>query len=180
MSLIAKIKKGFQRRSLEKLVEKKTVSEPMSFQKARMVGVIFDASDLEKRKVALNYIESLRKQGKQVRALGYFDMVQPETNFSFKFYTKKDMNWKGLPIKEEIKQFLENKFDLFINLCPTTNLYSEAIAALSKAVLKIGPVSDNFHCYDLMIDSSNTLSDFMAQLELLLQKTNNSHEPTQV
>ncbi len=181
MSFFNRIKKNIQRKTISKRLEQETREKnAMSFQRAKKVGLIFDATELDRREVALKYVESLRDQKKLVWKLGFFQNQQDKEDFSFKYFTQKDINWKGTPQKEDINQFLDHQFDLFINLSPVTNLYTEVIAALSKAHLKLGPVCDNHNCYDLMIDSKDTMEDFITQMELLLQKTNNSHEPTQV
>jgi hypothetical protein len=183
MSFLNDIKRGIQQRTLKKQLSKKDrKTESMNMAKATLIGLVFDATNLSERNTVLTYADQLKKKGKQIRLLGYFEQTPQEDSFSFKHYTKKDINWKGIPSGQSIKEFLDKKLDLFIHLNLATNLHSESIAALSDASLKIGPVTENVHCYDLMIDpaKNQNLNDFIKQVEALLQKTNTEHEPTNV
>lgn len=183
MSFLNDIKRGIQQRTLKKQLSKKDrKTGEVNMAKAKLIGLLFDATNLSERNTVVTYADQLKKKGKKVKLLGHFEQAPQEDSFSFKHYTKKDINWKGTPTGQDIKDFLEHKFDLFIHLNLTTNLHSEAVAALSDASLKIGPVTENVHCYDLMIDpaKNQNLSDFIKQVEALLQKTNTEHEPTNV
>ncbi len=183
MSFLKDIQRGLQQRTLKKKLAKedRKVGE-MNMAKAKLIGLVFDANELAKRDIVLAYAEKLKKEGKHVRLLGFLEQPPAEDSFTFKYYTKKDINWKGVPAGQDIKDFLDEPLDLFIHINLSTNLHSEAIAALSNASLKIGPVTENIHCYDLMIDpaKNQSLSDFIQQVEQLLQKTNTEHEPTKV
>lgn len=183
MSFLKDIKRGIQKRTLKKQLskQKRNMGE-MNLAKAKLIGLVFDATELAQRKIVLAYADQLRKKGKQVQLLGHFEQAPQEDSFTFKYYTKKDINWKGTPSSNEIKDFIEAPLDLLIHLNLSTNLHSESIAALSNASLKVGPVTENVHCYDLMIDpgKNQDLSDFINQVEQLLQKTNNEHEHTKV
>ena len=181
MSFLNDIKRGIQQRTLKKQLSKKErKTGEMNMAKAKLIGLVFDATNLSERNTVLAYADQLKKAGKKVKLLAHFEQAPQEDSFSFKYYTKKDINWKGTPTGQSIKDFLEQAFDLFIHLNLTTNLHSESIAGLSDASLKIGPVTENVHCYDLMIDpaKNQNLSDFIKQVEALLQKTNTEHEST--
>ncbi len=183
MSFLNDIKKGIQQRTLKKqLSNKERKTGEMNMLKAKSIGLLFDATNLSERNTVLSYAEKLKKKNKKVQLLGFFEQAPQEDNFTFPFYVKKDINWKGVPVGQKIKDFLELRLDLLIHLNLETNLHSESIAAISDACLKIGPVTENVHCYDLMIDpaKNQNLSDFINQVELLLQKTNTEHEPTKV
>ncbi|MEL7120014.1 MAG: hypothetical protein AAFO07_11255, partial [Bacteroidota bacterium] len=71
---------------------------------------------------------------------------------------------------------------ILINLSLISHLHAEYLTSVADACLRIGPVSDNLECYDLMIDllKDQNLNDFINQVELLLGKTNNTHESTQI
>ena len=57
-------------------------------------------------------------------------------------------------------------------------MYSEYIAALTNAHLKVGPIADLTEVYDLMINVKNksNLCTFIKQMESILLKTNVEHE----
>ena len=98
-----------------------------------------------------------------------------------KYFNLKNIDWAYRPNGEDVSNFIQQSFDLLINLETTTKSSSEYIAALSKANLRIGPYTENTFCYDLMIDTGNKdLDHFIKEIERVLQKTNNSHEAAKI
>ena len=83
-----------------------------------------------------------------------------------------------VPKGEAVNFFLQEKFDIFVYLNPITNTYSEYIAALAKASLKVGPISTEHDSYDLMLSVKNNanIKDFIQHMEAILKKTNKEHE----
>ena len=55
----------------------------MNFPNARSIGVLFDATDLDRRNEVLAYVKDLRQREKKVTLLGYFSNKQEKTaNFT--------------------------------------------------------------------------------------------------
>ena len=149
-------------------------SQKVNLDKAKSVGILFDATDLDQRKTVLAYADNLRKKRKQVKLLGFFDNRLKDNNFTFWHFNKKNIDWAMRPKGKDVSEFIEQPFDLMINLNPESEYYSEYISALSNASFKIGPFTENTFCYDLMIDTSKktNLRNFIDQMEGLLKKTN--------
>ena len=147
--------------------------EGMNTERAKRIGILFDASEIDNRKAIIQYAEGLRKKGKKVNLLGYIPTVDQEATFDFDFYTKKNTDWAGRVKAEATKKFLDRSFDLFICLSPFTTQSSEYISLQTKASMRIGPVSENKFCYDLMIDCSKETTPmlFIKQYESVLELT---------
>lgn len=163
-------------RSLKEKIKNRTLRYSHSrvdIKKAKSIGILFDATDLDNRKTVLNYADQLRKQSKQVRLLGFFDNKLKDNNFTFKHFNRRDIDWAYRPKGHNIDDFLAQEFDILINLNPLSATYSEYISALSKASFKIGPVTEHMVCYDMMIDTDTrtSLDQFIHQMEGLLEKT---------
>ena len=156
-------------------------SKMVNLETAKSIGILFDATDPARRDRVLKYVEELKKKNKSVKSLGYFDSKLENTNFVFKYFNAKNIDWAYRPTGEEVNFFIQQPFDLLINLEPETKTYTEYITALSKANLKIGPYTENTYCYDLMIDTGEKdLNHFIQEIERLLRKTNNSHEAAEI
>ena len=163
----------FLKEQLKKRRAKKS-KQLVNLEKAKSIGILFDATDLDQRKTVLHYADTLRKKRKQVRLLGFFDNKLKDNNFTFWHFNKKNIDWAFRPKGKDIEDFIDQPFDLMINLNPESKYYSEYISALSNASFKVGPFTENTFCYDLMIDTSKrtNLNHFIDQMEGLLKKTN--------
>ena len=183
MGLIKMVRLRFQRHFLNKELKQRHRSpQSMNWRDAKSIGVLFDATDLDIRQTALKFKEKLKKEGKKVRLLGFFDGDQNNANFTFAHFNRKQIDWAFRPAAREVQEFIETPFDLLLNIEPITREHTEYIAALSRARLKVGPVADYFDCYDLMIEAADNrnVHAFIQQTEGLLKKTQTRHEAVQV
>lgn len=180
MSLLQSVQKYFRDRSLKKVLAEKSKEKKrqVNILSAKKIGILFDATQLDVRTEALQYVKRLKDRQKKVSVLGYIDGHQRDAHFPFSFFDKKALNWAKIPGGEEVKTFLQEKFDIFIYLNPTSSVPSEYIAALTNAHLKVGPIAEKTEVYDLMIEVRNksNLQAFTEQLESILLKTNVEHE----
>lgn len=166
----------------KELKGRKRKTHSVNWEDAGSIGILFNATELKDRQTVLQYKEKLKNEGKQVKLLGYFHTEQSDPNFTFRHFNRKQIDWALRPSSLQIGEFLNMEFDLLLNLEPRTRLYSEYLAALSKARLKVGPVSDNTECYDLMIDTSDhmNIDSFIKQIEALLKKTQSRNETANI
>ncbi len=173
MSIIERIKNWFYNSSLQKLIYTKRIVVDMNIDRAKRIGILFDASDIDNRKSIVRYAEMLRKKGKQVYLLGFIPTVDKEATFGFDFFTKKDIDWAQRVKEEATKKFIDRSFDLFICLSNSSLQYTEYISLQTKASMRIGPVSEHPTCYDLMIDCpiGTTPLQFIKQYESVLELT---------
>ncbi len=149
---------------------------------AKTVGILFDATELLRRDIVLEYAEKLRKQNKRIKLLGFFDDATDSENYPFDFYNRKQVDWAFRPKGEQVQSFIKQDFDLLMNIDSQSLIHTEYIAALSNAKLRVGPCTEHTYCYDLMIDLSPRagLKQFIEQAETLLGKTNIKHEAAPV
>lgn len=167
----------FHRRKLNQQLKSRpqaAIRQRVNLDTAATVGILFDATELADRNTATRFAESLERQSKKVKLLGYFDNSMEEDSFSFPFYTQKDLDWTRCPQGEAVRSFLDQKFDILFVLRPEVEPHMEYIAALTYAYLKVGPCTERTYCFDLMIDADpkQPLSHFISQVEKLLKQTN--------
>ncbi len=140
---------------LRELKSNKRLKEVSNLEKAKSVGILYDATNIEQiRKIEpfVKYFFDLRKE---VKALGYVNMKSldnchiPRLNYDF-FY-KKDLNWYYKPQNYIIDNFIKKEYDILINLSDSSCIPIKYLVASSIAHFKIGQFEEGYEIYDLMI-----------------------------
>lgn len=150
--------------------------KPICFEDARTVAILFDASSPENQVTVSNYKKRLRGMGKKVEVMAFVNNKdQQNTNYVFKHFNKKNLNWYFHPTGSTISQFINEPYDILMCLHTNPVLPLEYISALSKAHLRVGPYyEDKTFCYDLMIDNmdDDDLNNFIGQIDNVLKIIN--------
>ncbi|MEL7220834.1 MAG: hypothetical protein AAGJ93_05910 [Bacteroidota bacterium] len=173
MEFIERIKSRFYQKSLPAHPARSQGKVPRTLDDAKSIGILFNATDIDRRKQVLRYADQLKKSGKTVDLLGFIEQVDKEATFSFNFYTDKQVDWARRPKGEDVSKFLTKSFDVFICLFPKTSPSSEFLALHCPARLKIGPVPSRTDCYDLMLDmpASATPKQIIQQYDAIFAKS---------
>ena len=156
---------------------------PLPFSVSKTVGILVDATDPDRRPLVQNFADKLKKQGKEVRLLGFFDSKQPVDNFTFKAFNRSEVDWLERPKGTVVDDFIRQKFDILISIHQDQKLPLEYIAASSHAQLRVGPYTDHTFCYDLMIEQNQELdlSKYLKEVIFFLNRMNsNRHEATTI
>jgi len=150
-----------------------------NFDAIKTVGILFDATNPEDFELVKRYIVYLREHKKRVKAIGYFNSKQiPSLAFSkleYDFFSIKDINWFGKPSSIIIQNFINEEYDLLIDLNINDHFPLKYIASLSKANFKVGKFNEKEQeIYDMMIDSDNTktLKYFLRQIDVYITMLN--------
>jgi hypothetical protein len=122
--------------------------------KAKTVAIIFDATLLENRKWIDAFAQKLKHKGKRVTLFAFLN-TKDKPSLPFRFFNKKEVDWRGMPKGFEVERFLNESFDMLYAFYIGTNLPLETIGALTKARFKIGAYNGHGLLYDLMIDTQN-------------------------
>jgi hypothetical protein len=151
--------------------------EAVGFEAAKKIGILYDATDPQDFEVVKQYVKEVRAQSKDVMALGFVDKKElSQSQFAqlgLEFFSKKNLNWKMIPNNRAVLNFIDEKFDVVINLGKNEIFPLRYIAALSKARFRVGRFDKHFtYCYDLMIQSENNgdLKQFISEAENYLRK----------
>lgn len=148
-----------------RLTALRRMKQDFNLEKVKKVGILWDASfenDFQ-HLAALN--RQLSESGKSVEVMAWIPAKSvPDrlTGLSYmKFLRKTDLNWAFFPASEDAKQFIETKYDLIIDINPSSLFQLTTIVALSPATMKVGPdITDHPEDapYDLMIRTSRPFS----------------------
>jgi hypothetical protein len=133
--------------------------------KVKKVGILWDATfenDFQ-HLAALN--RQLSEMDKSVEVLTWVpgkSVPDRLTGLSYmKFLRKGDLNWSFIPASVDAREFINTKFDLIIDINPSSLFQLLYIVSLSSAPMKVGPdISGEPEKtpYDLMIKTSRPFS----------------------
>lgn len=180
--MIKKIKLAFANNHLKKELAadpRKPFQHKFNFNSIKTVGMLFDASNPEDYELVKRYVVYLREHAKKVKVLGYFSEKQiPAYTYSkleYDFFSSKEINWFGKPTTHIIDNFLEEEYDLLIDLNIHDHFPLKYISARSKAKFKVGKFKEGDESiYDMMIDADNTqtLKYFLRQIDTYITMLN--------
>jgi len=163
--LLDTLKRSLNKRALQKQ-PKPIKRQPTNLKSAQWIGILFDATSKENRDSILAYKNKLEKSGKKVELLAYINSRSKELSYDFPFFTKREVNWKGVPRSKTIEEFATRSFDLLLLVHPKTSIVFEYIVTLTDARLKVGPYTEDTKSYDFMVQAEEaTLSEFIQQIE---------------
>ena len=150
-----------------------------NFNEIKTVGILFDATNPEDFELVKRYVVYLRQHRKKVKVIGYFSTKNiPDMTFSkleYDFFSTKQLNWFGKPTSMIIQNFINEKYDVLLDLNINDHFSLKYISALSKADFKVGKFSTlGVEIYDMMIDSDNTktLKYFLKQVDIYITMLN--------
>lgn len=175
MSIFKNIKLAIANKVLQlELKDRIKVRNPVkfNFDHVKTVGILFDATNPEDYELVKRYVVYLREHRKKVKAIGFFNTKgiheMTYSKLEYDFFSIKELNWFGKPSTAVIKNFINEEFDLLIDLNIQDHFPLKYISALSKANFKVGKYQENeTETYDLMIDADNTktLKYFLRQVD---------------
>lgn len=153
------------------------IKQDFDLGKVKKVGILWDAS-FEKdfqHLAALN--RQLTQEGRSVEVMAWIpgkNVPDRLTGLShMKFLKKSDLNWVYLPVSEDARSFIATKFDLLIDINPSSLFPLLSLCSLSSSPMKVGPdltTEPEKTPYDLMIRAPKpfSISLFLEQVMLYL------------
>lgn len=182
MSILKKIKQaianGYLKLELKDHLREQKPNK-FSFSQVKTVGIVFDAASPEDFELVKRYVVYLREHRKKVKVMGFYSSRRiPDMTYSrleYDFFSAKELNWFGKPSAVVVQNFINEEYDLLIDLNISNHFALKYIAALSKASFKVGKYNEkNTQLYDMMIDSDNTktLKYFLRQVDIYLTMLN--------
>jgi hypothetical protein len=120
----------------------------------KKVGIIFDESYFYERE---GMVEALIQKGiaeADIKVLVYKDKIKKNEVFDYPIFTHKDLSWRGTIDKKDVKDFVNEPFDLLINYYDTEKVALILVSHLSKASFKVGFASIDKRLNHFMIDTN--------------------------
>lgn len=181
MGFLKNIKKAIGNYSLKKellAASRERKPNKFNFNDIKTVGILFDATDANDFEIVKRYVVYLREYRKKVKVIGFFSTKEiPALTYSkleYDFFSGKELNWMGKPTSVVIKNFIDEQYDLLIDLNVHDHFSLRYIAALSKATFKVGKYDEGDEIYDMMIDADNTktVKYFLRQVDTYITMLN--------
>lgn len=155
----------------------------MNLEEAKTVGIVFEATDNADFELVKKYITYLREMKKRVKAIGFYNQKNiPALSYSkleYDFFCQKDLNWHNSPNSIYVKNFIDDKFDILLDLNLNDLFPLRYISSLSKASFKVGQKSErNNSIFDLMIETTEGkgLKYFLKNIDTYLFIINKKHD----
>ncbi len=168
--------KMYQRNLAKKLASQRIQRNPISFDKAKTVGLLVDATDRENHVFADKYRDKLRSLDKRVKILAFFNDKELHDNILVDYFTQKNLNWYHHPEGRTVDDFIKKPFDILISLHQEPSMPLEYISAMSNAQMRVGQYAeDKEYCYDFMIDTageSDGMTTYVEQIDHFLKIIN--------
>lgn len=138
---------------------------------AKRIGLLYVVTDETSYEHIVRFIKKLQHLGITINALGFVMKKDVPEFFSssnaYSFFTLKELNWLNIPNGTFINNFLNEQFDIVINLSLIDTFPLQYITGLSKSYMKVGKYADgNSRYYDIMIetDKINDMSIFVQEV----------------
>ncbi len=155
----------------------------MNMEEAKSVGILFDATEAGNFELVKKYIVYLKEMKKRVKAIGFYNLKQtPPMAYSkleYDFFTIKDLNWYNFPDSIYVRNFIEDEYDILLDLNINDLFPLRYVSSLSKAKFKVGKKNDrNSDIFDMMIDAdaSKGMKYFLKNIDTYLFIINKKHD----
>ncbi len=174
MNFLSLKHKLFRYQLNKKLKNQTIVRKVFNIHQAKYVGILFNATNPEEVVIINKFAKSLQKQDVKVNLLGFFNTTGTPTNVAFPFFTRKHLNWYGVPTNSHIDDFKNKRFDILINAYTKNSLPLEYISSLSNAKFRVGKYFRGVtHSNDMMVQvEDNNLNTCISKIKAFLEEIN--------
>lgn len=139
----------------------KRVVEVCNMEHAEHIGIVFNATSVVNFEIIRQLVKDLNGKNISSTTLGYVDSDVLVDHYlirkGFDFFTHKDLNWHYRPVGDKIKEFVNQEFDILINLSLEKFLPIDFVILESRARFKVGKMFSDHIIVDLMIDTSKEI-----------------------
>lgn len=168
-----RLKSGFYKlkKELKKISRK---NKSISLKAAKYIGILVAVDNQKQLDEMAKIASDLQRANKRVCLIAFTSdqtLVLSESS-PIELLSKADVNWNFVPKKEKIFDFVNNEFDILINLCTEICFPLVYITALSKSLFKVGAYHKrNSAIYDFMVATEQqSVSGFSSELKYYLDK----------
>ncbi len=167
MSLIAKIKSTVLKRKFDKKMSNFLTNRNVSEKVIQSVAIL--TTDEISSKIDLKELVENTLQVRNCKTYS-FRKFDKNNEASYHHFSEKDIDWKGNFIDTSFLNFIDEPFDLLLNLDDTKNKYLEYATLCSKATFKIGFKDVNTDLFDIEILGNTTnVKEFVLEVKKYLQ-----------
>ena len=152
------LKQIYQQRSLKKGRKRnKRRRELKNLEDIKNVGILFERDSDHTASNMQKLAQFLHDQGAKVHVLAFVNIKKPTSEFvqkkSLDLFYRKDLNWYGKPVSDEVKSFINQPFDLLVKADFSNAFPLSWICTVSRTTLVAGPNDELKNVYDFIIET---------------------------
>lgn len=154
-------------------------SEVRNLAQSRNIGIVFELNSKDDLDTVRFFVSQLRERNRKITALGYVTkkelLQQLKSDNEFDFISQADFNWHYKPTGYLVKNFIDDGFDMLIDLSMRKNPAILYISAFADAKMKVARYDEKHKEYfDLMIEiqKDNSLKYLINQVKHYITKIN--------
>lgn len=181
MELFKKIRLNFGTSILKKRItrtKRKVFYSNISL--VKNIGIVWDASRTEEFASITKFYQKMHERNIDVKILGYFQGKDlPNQYTAIRYLTiirKQELNFFYIPVSNESNTFINNRFDILIDINFNKVFTLYYISAQSKAAFKVGlfDAQQNESPFDLMMEIKNPVNvdDYLNHIIKYLEMIN--------
>lgn len=179
MKLIEKTKAYFGERALNsRQTSGMRHAAICSIRQAKSIGILFNATHQISFEIVKELVKNISSKENTVEVLGFVDSKQLIDHYlyrkGFEFFTRSQLNWYYKPESEGVEKFVNQPFDILMDLSLDEPFPIQYILAFSKAKFKVGKYTEGHKFLDLMIDVEKE-KEAMIELQKELEKDRKDH-----
>ena len=151
----------------------------VSFNSAKYIGILYQIEEEKSYVVLSAYVDKLMAAGKTLRIVGYHDSKYVPffciPKLKYDFFCQKEQNWVGIPNAPFVDEFVNEPFDMLVDLSLKPMFPLTYILAKSAARFKVGSrCAEKEPFLDLMIElnENHTVNDLMSFINDYTNKLN--------
>lgn len=142
MSILDNIKNKFSDFSYNRRSKRRSNVIALNIKVAKRVGIVYRADSKESFELVKRYVKFLREYKIKVRTIGYFNEneIPKEVNpkLEFDYFCRKDLNFQLEPKCVVVDNFIEEQFDILIDVTVEEDKVLRNPVFFSNATFKIG------------------------------------------
>lgn len=137
---------------------KKAKNQFTTLEKAKEIGIIYDANDSKNEGKIQQFAAELRNNGKKVLLMGFINekelSAKQNPQINSEYFWKEKLTFFNLPNTDKIGQFPNIQFDLLFNIYFDENISMQGLSVVSKAKYKLGAQMNlATQIFDMTIDT---------------------------
>ncbi len=157
--------------------------EVINLDVAKTIGIAFEYTNPEDFELLKKYVIYLRELKKRVKCIGYYSgKTEPQVQYSkvdYDFINEKAFTWWGKPSSHIVSNFLEEPYDVYIDVNLRDNIAVRYIANVSAAKFKIGHYKEDEESpFDMQISvpKEQGLKAYLREVDTYLQMINKAKQ----
>lgn len=169
----------------KKLSGPKRIKSFTSFSNVKHIGIVWDGSLVDDFSKLSDFSQKMNVRNIKIDILAYFPGKEMPVIINdviyLKCFKRSDVNYFFIPTKNEVAQFINNPFDILIDLNFKKLFTLHYVSSLSVAKFKVGLLGDDDKNspFDLMMEMEKNpdISSFLKQVIYYLEMINSAKTP---